>query len=278
MTSRHKTGWKQKIYPCQNGLFSKCRATNGWIIHGVWWKACFLVPYGMRDSWWYVCNDVGCLMNHPEICPINLPWESVSSQAVCHSFILAQLGMVIGSQSTSNRWIGPRLGWLRGAAVGARVYSFVCGGAWPCTLARHARCCCLQTTAHLCHSISSLSFEFGVLSIIAGTAAFLSVARGLRRVERCSCERLFLTLPSNYYQDTAECNPSGNEHSSWRGRSICSQRLGSVGDVEQKENFLLRLQNREWFWCRCLCTDNKRIQAKQYGRHPARNNTILRVS
>lgn len=43
--------------------------------------------------------------------------EWASSQAVCHSFILALLGMVIGSQSTSNRWIGPRPGWLSGAAV-----------------------------------------------------------------------------------------------------------------------------------------------------------------
>lgn len=54
-----------------------------------------------------------------------------------------------------HRWIGPRPRWLSGAAVYARVYSFVCGGAWHCVPTLYA-CCSLWTTAHLCHSISSL--------------------------------------------------------------------------------------------------------------------------
>lgn len=112
--------------------------------------------------------------------------EWASSQAVCHSFILALLGMVIGSQSTSSRWIGPRPGWLSGAAVYARVSSFVCGGVWLCVLTLYA-CCSLRTTAHLYHSISSLSFEFWVLSIIASTAVFCPWLVGCR-VGRYSCE------------------------------------------------------------------------------------------
>ena len=82
--------------------------------------------------------------------------EWASSQAVCHSFILALLGMVIGSQSTSNRWIGPQPGWWSGSAVYARVYRFMCGGVRLCVLTLYA-CCSRRTTAHLFHSISPLS-------------------------------------------------------------------------------------------------------------------------
>lgn len=114
-----------------------------------------------------------------------------SSQAVCHSSILALLGMVIGSQSTSNRWIGPRPRWLSGGAVCARVYSFVGGGVWLCVLTLYA-CCSLRTTAHLFHSISSLSFEFWVLSIIASTAVLCPWLVGCC-VGRYSCEQVFLT-------------------------------------------------------------------------------------
>lgn len=51
----------------------------------------------------------------PHVLPQDLSHQSTmrewaSSQAVCHSFMLALLGMVIGSQSTSNRWIGRRPG------------------------------------------------------------------------------------------------------------------------------------------------------------------------
>lgn len=98
-------------------------------------------------------------MKHLKICPIN-PWcESVASQAGCHSFILALLGMVIGSQSTSNGWIGSQLVWLRGFAGSACACSFVFGGAWLCTLALFARHC-LHTTARLCHAIFPLSLSF----------------------------------------------------------------------------------------------------------------------
>lgn len=179
-------------------------------------------------------------MNHLKICPINLWCESVASQAGCHSFILALLGMVIGSQSTSNGWIGPQLVWLRAFAGSACARCFVFGGAWLCTLALFARHC-LHTTARLCHSIfplslsplltspsPCLSFEFGVLSIITSTAALLFLAQA-RRAERYFCEQVFLTLPSNYYQDTAECNPGGNERSRWCGKSSCSHRLASAG-------------------------------------------------
>lgn len=114
-----------------------------------------------------------------------------SSQAVCHSFILALLGMVIGSQSTSDRWIGPQPGWLSGAAVYACVYSFVCGGVRLCMLTLYA-CCSRRTTAHLFHSISSLSFEFWVLSIIASTAVLCSWLLDCR-VGRYSCEQVSLT-------------------------------------------------------------------------------------
>lgn len=58
--------------------------------------------------------------------------ELASSQAVCHSFIVALLGMVIGSQSTSNRLIGFRPGRSSGPALCARVFSFVRGvGSYP---------------------------------------------------------------------------------------------------------------------------------------------------
>lgn len=133
-------------------------------------------------------------MKHLKICPINLWCESVASQAGCHSFILALLGMVIGSQSTSNGWIGPQLVWWRAFASSACARSFVFGGAWLCTLALflHAT---VWTQRHVCVTPSSLSllpllpslspslsFEFGVLSIITSTAALPFLA--CRRAER----------------------------------------------------------------------------------------------
>lgn len=100
-------------------------------------------------------------MNQSQTCPIHLVWEWLSSQAGCHSFTPALLGMMIGSQSTSKRWIGAQPGWLSGAAVYARVQKrFASGGAHPCVLALYARRF-LWTTAHLCYSISlSISLEF----------------------------------------------------------------------------------------------------------------------
>lgn len=167
-------------------------------------------------------------MNRPKICPINLLWEWVSSQAVCRSFILALLGMVIGSQSTSNRWIGPRLGWLSGAAVYARVYLCVC---W--CMAVRASLICMLLSAN-----NSTSVSLHLLSLIWIWSSLIGITVVLRpwlvgcRVGPYSCEQVFLTSPSNYYQDTAKCNPSGNEHSSWHGKSICSKRWGSVRDVK----------------------------------------------
>lgn len=128
-------------------------------------------------------------MNHLKICPINLWCESVASQTGCHFFILALLGMVIGSQSTSNGWIGSQLVWLRAFAGSVCVHSFVFGGARLCTLASFFPQCLQQ---HVCVTPSSLSFslcpplpptpfslsfEFGVLSIITSTAALLFLAR-----------------------------------------------------------------------------------------------------
>lgn len=54
----------------------KCRATNTHFIHRIRWKACFQMPYDIRDFLWYVRLDMRCLMNRPKICPINLLWES----------------------------------------------------------------------------------------------------------------------------------------------------------------------------------------------------------
>lgn len=203
---KSKNEWRHKYDRDVFFFHLKHSATNARIIHRAYCKARCSVQHGARDCWWYVCNDVGRLMNHLEICPINLQCESVSSQAVCHSFILALLGMVIGSQSTSNGWIGPQMVWLRASAVIARVHSFVHGCARSPFL--HATVCTQRhvyvTPSPLSLSLSaslfpSLSFEFGVLSIIASTAALLFLAR---RAERYSCEQVFLTLPSNYYQDS----------------------------------------------------------------------------
>lgn len=52
--------------------------------------------------------------------------------------------------------------------LSVHVYIALCGGASLCMLTLYA-CCCLQTTAHLCHSIYSLSFKFGVLLIVTST-------------------------------------------------------------------------------------------------------------
>lgn len=120
--------------------------------------------------------------------PQDLPHQSTmrewaSSQAACLSFIVALLGMVIGSPSTSNRWIGPQLGWLSGAAVYAHAYGFVCSGVWLRVLAQRA-CNSHQNNStsvslHLLSLSLCLSFEFRVLSIIANTAV---LCRWLRMV------------------------------------------------------------------------------------------------
>lgn len=72
---------------------------------------------------------------------------------------------------------------------------------------------------------SSLNHRQHCCATVSGSQA--------RRAERYSCEQVFLTLPSNYYQDTAECNPGGNERSCWCGKSSCSHRLASVGAVSR---------------------------------------------
>lgn len=142
-------------------------------------------------------------MNQSRTCPINLVWEWLSSQAVCHSFIPALLGMMIGSQSTSNRWIAAQLGWLSGTAVYARVQSVASGGARPCVLTLYA-CLFLWTTAHLCYSISHL---IGILS-------FLNHHRRCRARCRACClaaeqnsipaNKISWFLPSNCYHNAAK--------------------------------------------------------------------------
>lgn len=207
-------------------------------------------------------------MNHLKICPINLWCESVASQACCHSFILALLGMVIGSQSTSNGWIGPQLVWLRAFAGSACARSFVFGGAWLCTLALFARHC-LHTTARLCHSIFPLSLSLSSVTLSLSLPLIwiwsslnhhqhcCATVSGLqaRRAERYLCEQVFLTLPSNYYQDTAECNPGGNERSRWCGKSSCSHRLASVRAVSRNGGaggLLHSSYGGTNAWCRCF--------------------------
>lgn len=146
--------------------------------------------------------------------------EWASSQAVCHSFILALLGMVIGSQSTSNRWIGRRPGWLSVAAVYARVHSFVCA-----LVRAHPACMLLssRTTAHLFHSISSVSFEFWILSVIASTAVPCRWLVGCRvgRIPVKKCSRLsnqiikiqlnVIPLEMSIQDDTIRSSPVWNE-------------------------------------------------------------------
>lgn len=147
--------------------------------------------------------------------------EQASSHAVCRSFILALLGMVIGSQSTSNRWIGSRPGWLSGAAVYARVYSCVCVvvRGCACSPSMHAALSLNNSTSvslHLLFLIWIFSFFFS--SSLNHRQCCCSSVPGSWAAEQDGifCEQVFLTSPSNYYQDTAKCNPSGNEHSSWQ--------------------------------------------------------------
>lgn len=142
-----------------------------------------------------------------------------------------------------HRWIGPRPRWLSGAAVYARVYSFVCGGAWLCMPTLYA-CYSLWTTAHLCHSISSL-IEFWVLSIIASTAVLRPWLAGCRE-GRYSCEQVFLTSPSNYYQDTVESYSHGNEHSGWHSASVMCERGHTLFHIRnKKEQFQCSFLNVE---------------------------------
>lgn len=109
----------------------------------------------------------------PRFAP-SIYYERVGFFTGCLSFIVALLGMVIGSPSTSNRWIGPQLGWLSGAAVYAHAYGFVCSGVWLRVL---TQCACnfhqnssTSVSLHLLSLSLCLSFEFRVLSIIASTA------------------------------------------------------------------------------------------------------------
>lgn len=100
-------------------------------------------------------------MNQPRTCPIHLVWEWLSAQAACHSFIPALLRMMIGSQSTSNRWIGAQPRWLSGAAVYARVLSVASGGARPCVA--HSPCTPVSVnngTSVLLHLPSHWNSEF----------------------------------------------------------------------------------------------------------------------
>ena len=208
-SDRHTLYTQSKV----KGMFFRCRVTS---------------------EIFYVRLDMGCLMNRPKICLINLLWESG---------LLHRLSAILSFWPCWEWWLDPSQPAIDGLALdqddwvallSMHVYiAFVCsggGGVWLYVLTLHA-CCSRWTTAHLCHSISSLSFEFWAPLIICGTAVLRPRLVGCS-VGRYSCERVFLTSPSNYYQDTAECNPSGNEHSRWHFKSIRSARWGSVWDVK----------------------------------------------
>lgn len=138
-------------------------------------------------------------MNHSAICFINLQWEWVSSQPVCYSFILALLGMVIGYQSTSNRWIGPQPGWLSGAAVYGHVWWCMAVCAYP------MRVLFLWTAAHLRYAFpfSHLNFQFSQSS---PHCCALSLTQGLQS------KIVYLWKKYSWfcYQDFLPCQ--GNAH------------------------------------------------------------------
>lgn len=140
-------------------------------------------------------------MNQPRTGPIHLVWEWLSAQAACHSFIPALLGMMIGSQSTSNRWIGAQLGWLSGAAVYARVLSVASGGARPC--AAHSLCTPVSVnngTSVLLHLPSHWNSEFPrsspalPCSLTAVLAAWLQSRTAFRQTSILDfCDQIVIT-------------------------------------------------------------------------------------
>lgn len=174
-------------------------------------------------------------MNYSTICFINLQWEWVSSQPVCHSFILALFGMVIGYQSTSNRWIGPQLGWLSGAAVYAHVWWFMAVHAYPmCVLF-------LWTAAHLCYSFSSLIWIFSSLNHHHTAALFLWLHGLQSRIVYLWKKYSWLC-----YQEFLPCQGNAHFHGSafafflpcqckcsFPLESFCCERWGSVWDVNR---------------------------------------------
>lgn len=169
--------------------------------------------------------------------------EWACSQAVCHSFILALLGMVIGSQSTSIDGLAlDQDDWV--ARLSMHVYIALC------VLVRGSACLpCMHATLseqqHICVTPSPLSFEFWVLSIIASTAVLRPWLAGCRE-GRYSCEQVFLTSPSNYYQDTVESYSHGNEHSGWHSASVMCERGHTLFHIRnKKEQFQCSFLNVE---------------------------------
>lgn len=178
---------------------------------------------------------MGCLMNRPKICPINLLWESGS---------LHRLSAILSFWPCWEWWLDPSQPAIDGLALDqddwvalllyARVYSSVCVGAWLCVLTLHA-CCSLRTTAHLWHSVSSLSFEFWVLSIIASAAAaaaaVLPLLCRLRGEGRHFFSKKYSWLRHQIIIKTQlNVIPSGNERSSWHRKSWCSAGWGGIRD------------------------------------------------
>lgn len=181
-------------------------------------------------------------MNQSRTCPINLEWEWLSSQAVCHSFIPALLGMMIGSQSTSNRWIGAQLGWLSGAAVYARVQSVASGGARPCMLTLYARWF-LWTTAHLCYSISHL---IGILSFLnhhrCCRARSLPCSLPGCRAERRSSRQVFLIFAIKLLSQRSWKYFCGNKHSWRHNKSGGSERWGIIWEALKRCSLIVTQQ------------------------------------
>lgn len=168
-------------------------------------------------------------MSHPKICPINLRWACLSSQVVCHSFFLALLGTVIGSHSTSNRWIGPRPGWLSGAAVTTRLRLCV----WWCMAVRAYPVCTLL------FANNSTSVPLHVLSLIGILSSpnhcqhhcVLSLAHGLQGLT------VFLSINILDFAVKLFLRCSWMQFQwkwafRWHNNSICSERWGSVQDVK----------------------------------------------
>lgn len=179
-------------------------------------------------------------MNQPRTCPIHLVWEWLSAQAACHSFIPALLGMMIGSQSTSNRWIGAQLGWLSGAAVYARVLSVASGVHVRALLTLYARQF-LWTTAHLCYSISRL---IGILSFLNHhrrcRARSLPCSLPGCRAERCSSKQVFLIFAVKLLLQSSWKHFCENKYSWWHNKSGGSERWRNIWQVSKRCAWSLR--------------------------------------
>lgn len=144
-------------------------------------------------------------MNQPWTCPIHQVWEWLSAQAACHFFIPALLGMMIGSQSTSNRWIGAQLGWLSGAAVYARVLSVASSGACPCVA--HSLCTPVSvnnSTSVLLHLPSHWNSEIPQSSPALPCSLAAVLTAWLQSRTAFQQTSILDFFPSNCYHNAAE--------------------------------------------------------------------------